>query len=280
MIYLKIKIKYISVVVFSTLLCITLHLLTPTALTNETPTNTLSTLALSLGMPLTALLWAGIAYSCVALVFYLIEDRIPGEKSRRGLRYGISIAILWLLGYIMCVPVFGNPFINEFVGGLCDAVPVVFLGWMLGLSTTNRGFAGSGNELNKHQTFIGIIIFVITFFLLRIAAYNLQILDTGFRIDPVYTLVWTVVMGICLGITYLLLGKAVKSISPLTSALNFGFLLFGLTWGAFIFFFPLVLKGQLFNTIMIFFIDSMSVTVAYYISEKVFNQSQRFYTEC
>ena len=110
------KIKHIGIVTFSVVLFIFLHLMIPSELTNEMHEDTLSPLTLLLGFPLTALLWGGIAYSCVAYVFYLIKDKIPGEKGTlQGLRYGISIGVLWLLGYIMCYPKFGNPFLNDIV---------------------------------------------------------------------------------------------------------------------------------------------------------------------
>lgn len=274
------KIKYISIVIFSVVLCIFLHLIIPPALTSETPENTLSALALLLGIPLTALLWAGIAYSCVAFVFYLIEDRIPGEKGARGFRYGISIGTLWLLGYVMCVPKFGNPFINEFVGGLCDAIPVVVMGWLLGLFTTKKNLTDTSNTFNKNQPFIGIVIFVLFFFIARTGSYCMNIIDTGFQVNTVYTLVWTIVMGFCLGIIYILLGRTITSSSALASAIKFGFLLFGLTWGIFIMFFPLMLRGQLINTILMFLIDTLSVTAAYYFSEILLKRSQGVNYKC
>ncbi|SMC88269.1 hypothetical protein [Sporomusa malonica] len=274
------KIKYIGIVIFSVVLCSLLHVITPPALTSETPQNTLSALALLLGFPLTALLWMGIAYSCVAFVFYLIEDRIPGEKGARGFRYGISIGVLWLLGYVMCAPKFGNPFINEFVGGLCDAIPVVVMGWVLGLFTTKKDLTDTLNTFNKNQPFIGIVIFVLVFSIARIVSYYMNIIDTGFQVNTDYTLVWTIVMGFWLGIIYMLLGKTMTSSSALVSAVKFGFLLFGLTWGIFIMFFPLMLKGQLINTILMFLIDTLSVTAAYYFSEILLNRSPGVNHKC
>lgn len=272
--------KYIGIVTISAVICIFLHFITPPALTSETPENTLSALALLLGFPLTALLWAIIAYSCVAFVFYLIEDRIPGEKGARGFRYGISIGALWLLGYVMCFPKFGNPFINEFVGGLCDATPVVVMGWLLGLFTTKKGLTDTSNTYSKNQTFKGIVIFVLFFSMARTGSYYINIIDTGFQVNPVYTLAWTFVMGFCLGIIYLLLGKTITSSSALVSAIKFGFFLFGLTWGIFIMFFPLMLKGQLINTILMFLIDTLSVTAAYHFSEILLNRSQGVNLKC
>ncbi|MGE5423354.1 MAG: hypothetical protein ACM3QW_08820 [Ignavibacteriales bacterium] len=269
------KVKYIGIVIISTLLFITLHLITPPALTSDTPRDILSALSLSLGLPLTALLWAGIAYSCVAFGFSLIEDRLPGKNATRGLHYGVSIGTLWLMGYVMTVPMYGNPFIPEFVGGLCDAVPVVLMGWLLGLSSTKEGFESAENAFKNNESFVGIAVFVLVYSLIRIVAYHLNIIDTGFQTDPVYTLAWTIIMGLCLGITYSLLGKTARSSSHFVSAIRFGFLLFGLTWGSFILFLPLVLKGQLTNTILMFLIDTLSVSIAYYLSETLINRSPR-----
>jgi len=270
---LNIKFKYIGTIVLSSALCLTLHLLTPPVLTSDTPANTLSKLVLSFGLPLTALLWAIIGYSCVAFVFYLIEDRIPGGKNVRGLKYGISIGLLWLLGYIMGGPKSGNPFINEFVGGLCDAIPVVLMGWLLGRSSKVAVSIDIDNTIYRHQSFIGIGAFVLVFSLIRIVSYYTNIFDTGFQADPVYTLVWTIVTGLYLGLTYLLLRKTTTSSSTLRSSIRFGFLLFGLTWGGFFIFIPLVLKGQFINTILMFLIDTISVTLACYFSETLIHRS-------
>jgi len=269
------KVKYIGIITISTLLFITFHLITPPELTSDTPRDTLSALALSLGFPLTALLWAFIAYSCVAFGFYLIEDRLSGEKGARGLQYGVSIGVLWLLGYVMTAPIYGNPFITEFVGGLCDAIPVVLMGWLLGLSSTKEAFRSAEDTFKNNASLVGITVFVLIFSVIRTVAYYLNIIDTGFQTDPLYTLAWTIVMGLCLGITYSLLGKTARSSSNFVSAIRFGFLLFGITWGSFILFLPLVLKGQLVNTILLFLIDTLSVTVAYYFSETLINRSQR-----
>lgn len=267
-------IKYISLVILSVSLCIFLHVMTPPAFTNEIPKNTLSACALLLGIPLTALLWAVIAYSCVAFVFYLIEDKIPGEKGSWGFRYGFSVGILWLLGYVMCMPKFGNPFINEFIGGLCDATPAIIMGWLLGLFTSQKVTTTVAIAYNKTQLIVGVIVFVLFFSIARIGSYYMNIIDTGFQVNSVYTLAWTIVMGCYLGIMYVLLGKTITSSSALVSAMKFGFLLFGLTWGSFIMFFPLMLKGELSNTVIMFLLDSLSVATAYYFSEILLIRSQ------
>jgi hypothetical protein len=265
--FMKRTIKYIGIAIFSAVLCLFLHAITPAVLTSETPNDTLSELALFLGFPLTALLWACIAYSCLAFAFSRIRDRIPGKKGARGFRCGIAIGALWLLGYVMCVPKFGYLFAPEFVGGLCDAIPVVVMGWGLDLLTTQKDSTDIENTLNKTQLWIGIAVFNLVFFLARTVAYYMNIIDTGFRVNAAYTLIWTMVMGFCLGVLYILLGKAIRSSSTLVSAIKFGFLLFGVTWGIFILFFPMMLKGELTNTILMFLIDTISVTAAYYLSE-------------
>ena len=262
-------IKYMAIVIFSAALCLFLHIITPAALTSETPNDTLSDLALLLGFPLTALLWAFLAYSCVAFVFHCIQDRIPGRKSARGLRYGIGIASLWLLGYVMCAPKFGYLLAAELTGGLCDAIPVVVMGWLLGSLSSSEHSSGIANAVTKSHLWVGLAVFDLVFFLARAVAYSVNIIDTGFRVNAAYALLWTMAMGFCLGILYVLLGTAVRSSSILASAIRFGFLLFGATWGIFILFFPLMLKGELYNTLFMFLIDVLAVTIAYYLAENL-----------
>ena len=262
------KIKYGGIVVLSSALCLLLHILLPAALTTDTPADSLSGLAQLLGFPLAALLWALMAYGCLVVVFYLIGNKIPGEKSARGRRYGIAVGTIWLLGYVMCLPKFGNPFAAELAGGLCDALPVLIMGAILGRVTDSEFAPDTTLPLTRTPVFAPLAKFALVFFLTRTAAYYLDIINIGLQLNAAYTLGWTLLMGFALGLFYILLGQAVATASALNSAFRFGFLLFGLTWGCFIMFFPLILQGELFHTLRMLLIDMLAVTAAYYWTER------------
>lgn len=259
--------KYGGSVIFTVMLFVMLHLMVPPELVSETPESSLSVLALRLGFPVTAVIWGVAAYSCVAFVFLRIEERIPGGYGLRGLRYGVAVASLWLLGYVMCAAKSKVPFIGEFIGGLCDAIPVVVLGWLLSRFAPKKEVVHLSYAFNARQSVSSVVIFMLVFFSARAASYWLNLIDVGFRENAAYALAWAMIMGICVGIFYLLLGKAMKQSSLSLSAAKFGVVLFGLTWGIFILFFPLMLKGHLANTMLMFLMDTLSVSAAYYLAE-------------
>lgn len=261
------KWKYSGIVLCSVMLFMALHLLIPASLTSETPESSLSELALWLGFPATAVLWGAIAYGCVAFVFWRIEERIPGPARYRGLRYGSAIGVLWLLGYVMCAAKSKDPFIAEFVGGLCDAIPVLVMACLLSRFAAKKEAVNRSSTLTGRAAIGGVVIFTLVFFSARTAAYLLNVVDVGFGENAAYTLGWNVAMGACLGVVYLLLGSAVAATSALQRAVRFGVGLIGLTWGIFILFFPLMLKGQLANTLWMFYCDTLAVSVAYYFAE-------------
>lgn len=66
---------------------------------------------------------------------------------------------------------------------------------------------------------------------------------------------------------YLLLGQATKSTSLILSSIKFGTMIFGVNWFVFVIFIPFVFKGTLFNSIIRITIDTLLVTLSYYMSE-------------
>ena len=117
------KVKIVAIVLVSVVLDIVLHVVTSSYSTIPENPN-FSYIATILGTEITASLWAILAFSGVAFVYWCIRNEIPGEGVKKGLRYGAAIALLWMLAMLEGVSLFGNPFINEFVVGLSDAIPV------------------------------------------------------------------------------------------------------------------------------------------------------------
>ncbi|MDD3157128.1 hypothetical protein [Anaeromusa sp.] len=259
------KIRYVSIIALAITLCMVLHMSIPVELATETSADDLSIVAAWLGFPLTALLWASIAYSCVALVFHFTRISVSENRAIWEMKFGIFIGVLWLLGYVMAMPKFGNSFYKELAGGLCDAIPVVVMVALLGRFTNS---ANKG-RCCKRKPFIGIVVFGTVFFVIRMMAYHINAIDIGFWINSMYSSLWTIAMGIFLGVLYVILGETMAMPSVAGSAVKFGCFLFGVTWGSFILFFPLMLKGQLLNTVFMGFLDMLAVVISYYCSEKL-----------
>lgn len=235
-------IKIVSIVVGCVFLDIALHI--ATSRFSTTPDNPLSSpFSVMVGTEVTAFVWALSAFSVVAFVFLHISDEIPAEGVGSGLRYGAVVALLWALGMLEGVPLFGHPVINEFVVGLSDAVPVFLAGVLLSLlKTGNVVDTGPASPLPRGKS-ITVLIFAGIFVTGRYIAYASGLIRSGIQDMPMQTFIWTLMMGIAIGLSYVLLGAHLQGKSVSRRAMKFGCLVFGLNWAVFLVFMPLLFSG-------------------------------------
>lgn len=263
------KIKYVSIVFFSIILAMIFHVMTSNYSTTPKIANW-SFFVKVLGLPLTLIVWYFIAFGSIAFIFYVYEDKLPGVKSRKGLCYGIAIGILWLWGMLEGVSLSGNPLINEFITGICDAIPILLMGLLLGIFTTKRNtIENKKKSFSLNNILLSVFIFSTIFLVGRYFVYYTNIIKSGFRSYPYFTFIWTFLMGTCIGVTYLLLGQATKSSSPFLSAIKFGVTIFGVNWLVFVIFIPFIFKGALLDFIIRIIIDTLLVILSYYVSESL-----------
>lgn len=263
------KIRYIAIVGFSTILAIILHGVTSNNSTVPQMADW-SLLVNKIGFSLTVLLYFLIAFGIIAYVFYSYEDKLPGKKGLKGLRYGIAIGLLWQWGMLEGVSLMGNPLINEFLMGSSDAIPIVLMGLLLGIFTTKRiSIETTRNNYDKSNIFLVIFIFTIIFLAGRYFLYYTKILASGYQTNPYLTFIWTLLMGTCIGVTYLLLGQATQSSLKLVSAVKFGLMIFGANWAVFTVFIPVVFKVDFISFIIRITVDIGLVILSCYLSESL-----------
>jgi len=223
-----------------------------------------------LGLPLTLVVWYFIAFGSIAFTFYMFEDKLPGVKSGKGLRYGMAIGILWLWGMLEGVSLSGNPLINEFFTGICDAIPIILMGLLLGIFTTKtNNIENTKKSFSLKKILLSVFIFSTIFLVGRYFFYYTNIMKSGYQLSPYFTFIWTLLMGTCTGVTYLLLGQATQSSSAILSAIKFGIIIFGINWLAFVVFIPFVFKGTLIDSIIRIIVDTLLVSLSCYISESL-----------
>jgi hypothetical protein len=257
--------KIVAIIVICVLLDVALHLVTSEYSTMpENPSY--STVAKSLGVEVTASLWALLAFSGAAYVYFQIRRAIPGKGIEKGLRYGLAIALLWLFAMLEGVALFGNPLISEFVVGLSDAIPVLTLGILLGLLITESGETVAVQPLALREKLKAVAVFTGIFLVGRYAAYFAGVIQSGLQISPFYTFLWTMLMGACIGVVWILLGNSGHVLSLRHRAARFGFLVFGVNWAAFLVFMPLLFSGYLVDVLSRIVLDVLLVTVGYYLT--------------
>jgi len=263
------KLKYIAIVIFCCLMDFVLHGIT-SKISPLTVTGDLSIIAKTIGAPGAALIWIFIAFPSVAYVFYRYEDKLPGIKSRKGLIYGSVIGLLWLWGVVEGAALNGNNLIQEALMGLCDGIPVLLMGLLLGYFTTKRNPIESKNKQFKMgNILLSILIFTFVFLVGRYFLYSTKIIISGYESRPYETFIWTLIMGAIIGVIYILLGQTTKSSSTFLSAIKFGVIIFGINWTVFLIFVPILSGGTLIDIIIRIITDISFTILSYYLSESL-----------
>lgn len=260
--------KIVAIIVVCVLLDVALHLVTSEYSTMpENPSY--SIVAKYLGMEVTVSLWALLAYSGAAYVYFQIRRAIPGRGIEKGLRYGLAIALLWLFAMLEGVALFGNPVISEFVVGLSDAIPVLTLGVLLGLLITESGETAAIQPLALREKIKAVAVFTGIFLIGRYVAYFAGVIQSGLQTSPFYTFLWTMLMGACIGVVWILLRNIGNTLSLGRRAARFGFLVFGVNWATFLVFMPLLFSGYLVDVVSRIAIDVLLVTIGYYLAARM-----------
>ena len=259
-------VRLIVVMVTCVLLDIVLHVVT-SAFSTMPENPDFSILAGALGVEMTALLWALFSFSGVALVYFLVGSSIPGKGVAKGFRYGSAIALLWLFAMLEGVPLFGNPVIKEFVVGLSDAIPVFLMGIMLSLlKFGSRKDAMAVEPLAPGAKMTSLLIFAGTFLVARYVAYLTGIIKSGYQERPIGTFFWTLLMGACIGLAFVLIESDSSASRLENSAMKFGFLVFGVNWSTFLLFMPMLFSGYLVDALTRIIMDTLFVSIGYYMA--------------
>lgn len=261
------KLKYISIVILCAILDMSLHVVT-SKISPISKEGNFSILAKTIGLPAAAMLWIIIAFASVAYVYNRYEDKLPGSKIIKGLRYGGAIGLLWFWGMIESISITGTTIIHETVIGICDSIPVLVMGLLLGKLCTGSNSTGQKNKsFNKRKVFLSVFIFSSLYLVGRYIFYITKIIESGYEVRPYATFIWTLGMGILTGIIYLLLGQAAESSSKLLSAIKFGVIIFGINWFIFLIFLPFLYAGTFIDIIIRSMVDIVIVILGYYISD-------------
>jgi len=259
------KAKIMMIVLACVVLDIVLHIVTsPYSTMPENPN--FSLVASILGTEITASLWALFAFSGVSLVYWKIRNELPGNGVKKGLRYGTAIALLWLSAMLEGVALFGNPIINEFVVGLSDAIPVFVLSVLLSKLHTEKFEGNHSVTFMLRKKIKAISVFTGIFLAGRYIAYFSGVIRSGNQTRPLETLIWTLLMGISIGTVFVLLGSNRSGWSSKYRVIEFGLLIFGLNWAAFLVFMPFVFSGYISDVFLRIFIDTALVMISSYLT--------------
>jgi hypothetical protein len=258
------KIWFAASVTIGAVLAIVLHAIVGNFIV-DTDELSYGALGRTLGPEVIGSIWALLAFSASALVFYRYQPRIRGTGFWKGLRYGTAVAFLWLVGMLEGVSLFGNPLANEFLIGLSDALPMMIMSILLGLFVfrSNNSAAGYPSHVRLVPTLVTIIL---VFLAGRYLGYISGIVNSGHSDYPVQTFVWTLLMGLSVGVAFLLLWDAALDASTIRTATRFGVWIFGVNWVVFMVFIPLLFEGVLVDFLARVSLDIVVVVFGCYMA--------------
>lgn len=257
--------KIVATILICVLIDIGLHLVTNEFSTMPENPN-YSKLVEMFGTEIIATIWALLAFSSAAYVFYRLLSSIPGAGLKKGLRYGSAIALLWLFAMLEGVSLFGNSVINEFVIGLSDAIPVLVMSILLSLQKAYKKEITLLKPFTLRQKIIALGVFSGIFLCGRYLAYFTHVIKSGYQTSPFNTFLWTLLMGANIGIIFILLGNSINKLSSKLRAIKFGFFVFGVNWATFLAFMPLMFSGYLIDVIFRIILDTILVSIGYYFT--------------
>jgi hypothetical protein len=221
-----------------------------------------SVLVRRLGFGPVALAWAIIAFSGMALVFLAIERRMTGSGFGKGLRYGIGLGLVVQVAMIEGVAMSGNSFVDEFVVGLSDAVPVVVMGALLGRFLASEVPPAQVGGSVPGNIAVTLTIFALVFGTGRVGVQLAGLVDSALAIRPGTTIIWTVAMGATIGLFHRLVGDRLRALAAVPRALAFGLGVFGVNWALFMVFVALIFPDALSDVVLRVGIDVALVTLA------------------
>lgn len=250
----------LTVMVMGIITSMALHIIA-SKLSTESSSTEMSFLVENLGLELTLILWYILSFGAVVYLFYRLMKMYGIESREVGIRYGLAVALLWLIGMLEGVTLFGNPFLNEFVTGLCDAIPILLMILVLTRLLPQK----KAKPINVKAMLQTLLIFTTVFVSGRVMFYGTGLIHSGLGDRPLGTILWTIAMGLVIGFMFHSLCLEKWSMKQGNKVVLFSCIIFGLNWAVFNMFMPFLFSGALLSAIIRVVMDTVLVTGAAFL---------------
>ncbi len=246
-------------------------------------------------LPLAFTIFGLITYGLLAVVFVLIQEGLIGSRMKKGLMFGLSFGMMWALFLLEPLPHGSGTSLIEFLAyPLVDGITLVFMGVLLGrfIATDSQRQERACMSIGMISSISALAAITGSFLAGRLLSYNVLHIYSSYTTRPLDTMIWATAAGIWIGIMYLLLcsgnagnaGSASNTAkSPVTKALYFGILIFGIDYLLFSLFLILVFDYKIWpvgallsyaDLILRVAIDIIFVTAGVYIYGAILKMKQ------
>ena len=225
------------------------------------------------GFPAVATFYFIILFTQCALAVRFIGVRADVPKFQIGIRFGISFAMIYILG-MQEVVIEGSPFSTwgldfvkyQFINGIGDGIPAVLLCFAIVYFTlSKREKSKPIHKLAFTDCLKAIAIFAISIFTERAIGYQVGLITSDIGAFPVQCYIWTGLFGILIGYIYVLLYP--MFVLNRNKTLSF-IVTIGLNWMIFNIFIGLIMKGAMPQMVIRSGLDIVMMFVASIVVDK------------
>ena len=263
---MKREVQKIAIVVLTTIFSLAIHAFAPPTVP-ITP-DRLSVVANALSFVGTVTFFFLVTYYLIATVFLRYEQKLYGRKLHRALLFGCLVGGIWWVGMIEAMFAFGTDFVDEFILGLLDFIPIVVLCLLLSVFMVEEKPESVSRRINWGIALVEVGLFSALFTAGRGLRY--LIVGGGYEMaDLPAIMLWTAAFAVMIALNYIFLKSAFQDASPMRSALRFTFILFGIHYALFVYFVPLIFSGLLIDLTIVLTTDLILVLLASLITAQV-----------
>ncbi|RDY23236.1 hypothetical protein CHF27_009305 [Romboutsia maritimum] len=209
-----------------------------------------------------------ISFLLMNYIFFRNSYKIPCGKVSKNVKYGILIGLMWMYGAIGYNSYLGIPIQNELIEIIKIFTPIIGMEFTLELIKRKNTTELQSNIREKRNSILIIGIFTLIYLGTRCASYCLNITISMYNEKPVYTLIWTIIMGVHIGIMYISLMKVSDIQRAIIECVKFGMGMFGTNWLTFsiISYINYSYKFNILEVLLTCSIDIAAVTLACYFA--------------
>ena len=253
------------IVIAATVLRLMLQLLMPSTASTPLPPSSINKAGL---IPIAFTLFGIVTYGLLAIVFVLIQEKLPGKRMTKGLVFGLLFGMMWAVYLFEPLPFNAGASMADVLSyPIVDGATITILGLLLGrfIGTDSAGTGKVSISLNT----LKLLTIPILFIVVRFLGYTVIQIYSFFADRPVGTMLWAAETGIWIGVMYLLLRPGIAAKSPLIKAAFFGVVVIGIDLFMFTMFIPLVFETNILDLFVRVAIDIISVTAGVYAYEMI-----------
>ena len=228
--------RLLMVVSALVMLRLVLQAMLPPAIGSSVPPSAIAKAGLT--VPAIVLLFFS-AYMLMGITYILLQDRLPGTRTSKGLRFGLAFALMWGAYLLEPVGVSMAAYSDTIRTAVVDTAPIVLLGIALGLLLSRD--AGMSRSIGGKRV-IFIVAVPTAFLITRLVEYGVLGIYSVFSTMPIISLLWAAGTGVCLAVMYLLIRDALPARSPLKRASLFGIGVFAINLLVFNMFMPAIME--------------------------------------